>query len=162
MKVIKLSGPMVRAILECRKTQTRSVIDPQPKELPNGNVSYRCRNGCGFENFSKLTLLQFCPHGKPGDRIWCSAPSGSRILIEIIDIRVERVQEITAEDAQAEGISVPRCGCEVCAHSSQLCPADASSHIEEYGHRWDHLNAKRGHSWESNPWVWVISFRRLK
>lgn len=64
-------------------------------------------------------------------------------------------------DALAEGISIPRCGCEVCATSSRMCPADESTAIEAFGHLWDSINAKRGFGWNDNPWCWVLSFKRI-
>jgi hypothetical protein len=86
----------------------------------------------------------------------------SRISLEITDVRVERVQEISGEDARAEGVCVPRCGCEGCGRTSQMCPADASSHILEYARLWDSLNAPRGYGWDANPWVWAITFKRVE
>lgn len=84
----------------------------------------------------------------------------SRITLEIVGVRVERVQDISGEDAAAEGIALPRCGCEVCIHSSQMCPADQSAHILAYAEVWDKINAKRRFGWEVNPWVWVLEFRK--
>lgn len=84
----------------------------------------------------------------------------SRISLEITDVRLQRLQEISGDDARAEGISVARCGCEVCFKSSTMCPADESSHIAEFADLWNSINGKRC-PWGSNPWVWAISFRRL-
>lgn len=81
----------------------------------------------------------------------------SRLTLELTEIRVERVQEINPWDVREEiGWSDPT--------------GEAASHLgeEELGRRllverfrplWDALNAKRGYSWESNPWVWCLSFR---
>lgn len=69
----------------------------------------------------------------------------SRILLEITNVRVERVQEINEADALAEGVGF--WGCDT---------------IEVFQNLWDSINAKRGYSWESNPWVWVIEFKRVK
>lgn len=71
----------------------------------------------------------------------------SRITLEITKIRVERVQEITNEDAIAEGIAVR--------------DGDLMSPKEYFEVLWDKINAKRGFGWDENPWVWVIEFRRL-
>ena len=67
----------------------------------------------------------------------------SRILLEITDIRIERVQEITPEDCEAEGIL------------GETQPKAA------FRARWDSINAKRGFGWDVNPWVWVITFKVL-
>lgn len=86
----------------------------------------------------------------------------SRITLEITSVRVERLQGISGDDAIAEGITIERCGCEACSHSAQMCPADSSTAIMEYASLWASINGKRsGCSWEANPWVWAISFRRL-
>lgn len=76
----------------------------------------------------------------------------SRLTLEITNIRVERLQDITEDDAIAEGIK------------PLLVPPDGGSqpYVEGYRYLWDKLNAKRGYSWESNPFVWVIEFRRLE
>lgn len=87
----------------------------------------------------------------------------SRITLEITDVRVQRVQEIDGYDATAEGITIPRCGCEVCRHSAQMCPADQGAAIMEYAALWDRINGKRpGCPWDANPWLWAISFRRVE
>jgi len=69
----------------------------------------------------------------------------SRITLEITDIRVERVQEISVEDALAEGI----------VHRTMNCPR------MEFAQLWDSINAKRGYGWDENPWVWVIEFKKV-
>ena len=79
----------------------------------------------------------------------------SRITLEITDIRVERVGEISNEDARAEGLTM-------------LAGLTGGGYLglanERYAFKdlWDSLNAKRGYGWESNPWVWVISFKVVK
>ena len=72
----------------------------------------------------------------------------SRITLEITDIRVERVQDITENDARAEGMTSPL----------RYIGALRDAYIKT----WNSLNAKRGYPWESNPWVWVISFKKVK
>lgn len=77
----------------------------------------------------------------------------SRITLEITGVRVERVQSINPHDALAEGADFPH---------AQECPPDARA-VEWYRDLWDRINGKRdGASWASNPWVWVVDFRRVK
>lgn len=152
---ILFSGPMVRAIREARKTQTRRVVkEIDPDEFVSSNEA------------DNLALC--CPYGAVGDRLWVREtwqgnqgdirygadgdslhgyngwrPSifmprwASRITLEVTGVRVERVQEISEEDAQAEGVA----------------------HRCDYKVVWDAINGKK-YPWSSNPWVWVIEFKR--
>lgn len=77
----------------------------------------------------------------------------SRILLEIKEIRAERLQEITQQDVIAEGI--PRYTfARGCASTN---PPDPRWKFIEL---WDSLNKARGYSWHSNPWCWPISFQK--
>lgn len=166
---ILFSGPMVRAILDGKKTQTRRVMTPQP-----GHGVMQPVVGQYFQ--------KPCPFGVIGDRLWVretfatysgdEGTSGllyradpmfdtttvfdwtwkpsihmprwaSRLDLEITGLRVERIQDITEEDAQAEGRTLQDFG---------------SGGPGYFPHTWDALNAKRGFSWAANPWVWVIGF----
>ena len=154
---------MVRATLADRKDMTRRIIKPQP--------------GTGGIFIPELFLKEKCKY-KPGDRIWVretwrtqTSMSGdfrgyyykaddasnykwnpsiymprvaSRITLEIVDVRIERVQEISPADIKREGID----------------PDD--SLIIAFSILWDSLNKKRGFPWDDDPWVWVISFKRIK
>jgi len=71
----------------------------------------------------------------------------SRIDLEITDIRVELVQEISTADATAEG-----------CHSWPDFENGIWTAPDEYAVIWDEINLKRGYPWSSNPWVWVIDF----
>lgn len=88
---------------------------------------------------------------------WRKTPSihmprwASRITLRITDVRVERVQEITADGAVAEGITT-----EVFAGLN--APLDLLNQFQEL---WGSLNAARGFSWSANPWVWVIEFEPI-
>ena len=75
----------------------------------------------------------------------------SRITLEITEIRVERIQEITAEDAIAEGIPPFAPDGEI---KSSTIPR------KHFAVLWDSLNAKRGYGWETNCWVWCLTFKR--
>ena len=76
-----------------------------------------------------------------------------RIWLEITNIRVERVQDITESDAIAEGSQLP------IENLPKSCQQAVWSERQQFSRLWDSINLKSG-SWESNPWVWVISFVR--
>lgn len=88
--------------------------------------------------------------GLRANTFWRKRPSiymprwASRITLEITDVRVERLRDISEADAKSEGV---RCGID--------CP----DHRIAFGRLWESIN---GHgSWESNPFVWCLSFRRI-
>ncbi len=74
----------------------------------------------------------------------------SRITLEITDVRVERLQDISESDAWAEGV--------------QPSTNSVTRHEHEgrnlYWALWDSINGEK-HPWESNPWVFVIEFKRV-
>jgi hypothetical protein len=83
----------------------------------------------------------------------------SRITLTVTAVRPERLQDISGEDAIAEGIAIERCSCEVCSHTARMCTADASAAALEFAALWQRINGKRpGCAWADNPWVWVIAF----
>jgi hypothetical protein len=82
----------------------------------------------------------------------------SRITLEIGHVRVERLHEIAPEDARAEGVVVPRCSCERCSMTSEICTADCSVYVEGFRDAWVSTHGRGG--WLSNPWVWVVDFAR--
>ena len=65
----------------------------------------------------------------------------SLLTLQVENVCMERLQEITETDARAEGFG------------------DLDKPREAFAHVWDLLNGQRGATWESNPWVWVITFR---
>jgi len=78
----------------------------------------------------------------------------SRIDLLVKDIRVERLQDISEKDAEAEGI-----------HLLGLPPDERYNHprkhIVAFIELWNMINLNRGYGWEANPWVWVIEFERI-
>lgn len=185
---ILFSGPMVRAILDGRKTMTRRVVKHPPFD-PSDD---------GLDTEILVNNIK-CPYGQPGDRLWvretwspwadestkyaarsqepalyCAdyktgAPSldiggdykwhpsiymprwASRITLDIVAVRVERLQEISVDDVIAEGIL-----------RSDIDDRMRDSYDRwQFRQLWDSINAKRGYSWDLNPWVWVIGFTRV-
>jgi hypothetical protein len=174
---ILFSAPMVRAILEGRKTQTRRVIrvtdDGVHHPCPYGGVGDRlwvretwsCPRQIGG-SFVREKRMYKADEPSPwldySSVVW--KPSihmprqFSRLSLHLTAVRVERLQAITTQDALAEGID---------EHGHELQTEMARDHqrnrsaIENYALLWDSLNAKRGYGWDVNPWVWVLAFRRV-
>jgi len=199
---ILFSGPMVRAILEGRKTQTRRVVEPQ-SPTSSGLTHFK---GCLCFESDTEAIEECCPYGAPGDRLWvreahalkevnphgyaeclihyqadnsvliCGPASddfprplaedesviemtpkryrpsihmhrwASRITLELVSVRLERLQDITPDDCRAEGMPRDNSDLGVCYNFGQL---------------WNSLNQKRGLGWDVNPWVWVLEFNPL-
>lgn len=76
----------------------------------------------------------------------------SRILLEITEIRVQRIQDISEPDAQAEGTK----------YFGDIDYSRGITYRKRYSELWDKINAKRGHEWANNDWVWVIEFKRVE
>lgn len=165
MRPILFSGEMVRAILEGRKTQTRRVVKPQPAYVidsvwvcpygrpgdglwvretwaPNsqaGVFSYAADWAAGVKHVSRWRPSIHMPR------------AASRISLEVVGVRVERLREISEADALAEG----------CADSEMVdgVPMWCSA-VEKYMDLWEKINGEG--SWAVNPWVWVVEFRRVE
>jgi hypothetical protein len=170
---ILFSAPMVRALLAGTKTQTRRVarpkrsIEPMTDECPFGMpgdrlwvreawtyagtldpgiVVYRADYpACvpeRFENIPPAEALKWRPS--------IHMPrAASRIALEVTEVRVERLQEISEADAAAEGIQ-------------ELIDAGVDhdgTPRDTYRTLWEALNGAG--SWDANPFVWAVSFRRV-
>jgi len=88
----------------------------------------------------------------------------SRLTLEIVSVKVERVQDISEEDAKAEGCPVIQVTHHPCSEIERLIKQKhgvgtypAKRHFQFL---WDSINAKTN-PWSSNPWVWCITFRRI-
>lgn len=213
---ILFSAPMVRAILDGSKTQTRRVVKmPKIWERQGGkldaNSTFRDQ-GFGDGEYLHVAIDDgsvqrvYCPYGQRGDQLWvretwqgplldsdeqeaqfdedgpdafkkpgfCAyratddldavdedgkdlgwRPSihmprwASRIQLEITGVRVERLQDISEQDAWAEG-------CE--GYDDDV--TGGQSGYGEFVALWEAINGPG--SWEANPWVWVIEFRRIR
>jgi len=205
---IIFDGPMVRAIIAGRKTQTRRRLKPQPPEdcgsLIVGNYHPTLIDRHGEEQPGPETFGVFsedgawalrCPYGPPGDGLWVretwshDAPSlescrrahedalpgvsygpyykateiapdtlrwrpsihmprwASRLTLEVTGVRIERVQEISEEDAWAEGVS---------AHPPSA--VDGRVYRRPFNVLWDAIHGDG--AWERNDWAWAIEFRQ--
>ena len=71
----------------------------------------------------------------------------SRIKLLVKSVRVERLQDITDEDAIDEGIEI-----------KSLADCLAGWSIRKFSELWDNIYTKQGYGWDINPWVWVIEF----
>ncbi|HAU5050944.1 TPA: hypothetical protein JD053_03470 [Klebsiella michiganensis] len=88
--------------------------------------------------------------------------AASRILLEITDVRVERLNAISEEDAEAEGIDMEA------LYDSQDCYDCIADHnmtgrptvTGAFKYLWESIYGEEG--WKSNPWVWVIEFKRVE
>jgi hypothetical protein len=85
----------------------------------------------------------------------------ARIFLRVTDVRVERLQDITEEDARDEGVKDPY---EYQAPEYYDQPHMRGLEINKsaFAGLWDSLNGKRGYSWKSNPWLWVYTFERCE
>lgn len=201
---ILMSAPMVRAIHDGRKTQTRRMMKVQP---PNATYELamcvsttgdRSREGKhhwikrdGLHVVDSAQPYFVCPYGRTGDRLWVretwmpgpvnddftvngngsgrplyradwgNVPEGSRwnspismprlasrITLEITGVRVERLQDISEADANSEGLRVDL---------SKGLPAYSAR--QEFERLWESTNGPG--SWDANPWVWVVEFKRI-
>ena len=189
---ILFSTEMVKALLEGRKTQTRQVIKPQPRMefdmgkehlawitsgfrtieaiaqyCPYGEISDRLWVRESWASQHKYDHLppRLIPHdanihyaasenlGGLMHRPSIFLPRwASRLTLEITDIRVQRLQEISEDDCEAEGILVTYLKGNTCRVG---CNHNA------YHDLWDSINGKT-HPWESNPFVWAISFKVME
>jgi hypothetical protein len=209
---ILFSTPMVQAILEGRKTQTRRVIKPSryQRKYADGQLSETELNNAAKLSYEVMLGQNenTCPYGQIGNRLWVretwagqdfavccedAKPNyrgkdgfyhpvihkagkenyawgmsgepkwhsgrfmfkiSTRIWLEITEIRVQRLQEISEEDAVAEG--------------TQSVTELKGKHVQAvwnerqvYKNIWDSINGKT-HPWESNDWVWAISFKVME
>lgn len=211
---VLFSAPMVRAILDGRKTVTRRVLKQatglslsvgmSDDDAGVAELSWLWGDGPGYDVHETIKRVA-CPYGVRGDRLYVreawAAPHAydhlpprlipqdarihyaatedrggllwrpsihmprwaSRITLEVTGVRCERLRDISEADAQAEGVerTVTGDGWRRYADPSWeavgLPPfADARSSFRSL---WEHINGPG--SWEANPWVWVVSFRRL-
>jgi len=188
---ILFSTDMVQAIIDGRKTQTRRVIkSPFQEWITDENINsewakdidQHCPYGqpgdvlwvrevFGYTNACELRYKANAeqpkydkPHTgwKPGIHM---PKTACRIFLQITDIRVERLQEISEDDAKAEGVEMGFChdtvlNKDLVTYKNYL----TGKHIWmgaklSFRTLWESINGEQ--SWQSNHWVWVISFKQI-
>ncbi|MCT8506180.1 hypothetical protein [Chromohalobacter moromii] len=96
---------------------------------------------------------------------WHKRPSlfmprhASRITLEVTAVRVERLQEISTDDARAEGIQTWIDSFKDGPHYHENGQLDAYP-VSAFSRLWKSING--ADSWDANPWVWVVEFRVIK
>lgn len=209
-KPILFSGPMVRAILEGRKTQTRRVVKGTSEHRGPYNPAYieQYRRDAGWKAIAPhpvgsemwvretwtqdgrggqmangedaVYYLADMPDPAPWKEYW--KPSifmprwASRLTLTVKDVRVERLQDISEEDAEAEGVEIDMWDQAVVSRNYSVADPKASGSwfqswrpdcgpvyvdVEEvarasYRTLWESINGPG--SWDANPWVWVYVF----
>ena len=206
---IPFSAPMVRAILDGRKTMTRRALKPQPipevrsvfcvaTQKSTGRPVFNMRGPlggtiCGLPCKHGL-LGEIIPPYAVGDRLWVKEalerangeavgypadgtwlpnthwhwkrahlPSrfmprwASRITLEVTGVRVERLQEISEEDAKAEGAEQE--AAYTGHHDEAGNPEECGSYRLGFCMLWASIYGPG--AWEANPWVAVIEFKRI-
>ncbi len=83
--------------------------------------------------------------------------AASRILLEVTDVRVERLQEIGEADAKAEGVEPD---VDAGYWKGYIFPGVYDSAKKSFASLWQSINGLG--SWDQNPWVWVVSFKRIE
>lgn len=210
---VLFSAPMVRAILDGRKTVTRRLVKPRKDRAIGCELA--CHELAGEVNAGDYMNAPW----QPGNRLWVreahafsvcdpeglnwrddpgnwdviyradlAQPAGgwrdadgnvvpapwrpsihmprwaSRITLEVTGVRVERLQDISEKDAEAEGIERTEdfFGCPCWRVYGEPDGADVvapDDPIGSYRSLWESINGPG--SWEQNPFVWVINFRRV-
>lgn len=209
-KPILFSTSMVQAILRDEKTQTRRIVEPQPRyqliyqknknlwcefsENPLADKLAQSPYGYCFESKYKTNdiiyvretwqsteyinnnkdeigyIFKASPDAELFENSfenWKWRPSifmpkqAARIFLKITNVRVERLQDISEADAIAEGITLKHIS-EGRVYYAIFKDKEYTTAKEAFRYLWDSLNKKSGYAWDSNPWVWVYEFERVK
>jgi hypothetical protein len=205
---VLFSAPMVRAILEGRKTVTRRIVKPvrgyEDCDTCRPDKAAASHSVWWHGRFENVGVMQDCPYGKPGDRLWVretfnrTNPGGeagvyyyradgkfpkcigggkftggeswkpnihmprvaSRILLEVVAVRVEQLQDISEEQSVAEGCqAVDGCKWHTFEEAAAGVPMHDHTALDAFEALWESINGEE--SWASNPWVWVVEFKKV-
>lgn len=156
---IIFNNDMVRAILDGRKTQTRRIVKGVPSThdfhgwVMNSSTPADEGKACWATGKSPLlnNIIRIrSPFGEIGGRLWVRETFymprwASRILLEITDVRVEKLKHVPRAGIIAEGYPSERA-----ADGGEFDP------FLWYRDLWESIYGEE--SWQANPWVWVIEF----
>lgn len=168
---ILFTAPMVRALLAGTKTQTRRALKPQPAAR-KGGATFPCRYGVSGDRLWVRETWRMA-NGSPIYRADADRSLGmdeysdrhtwkpsihmprvaSRITLELVEVHVEPLQDISEVDAEAEGCRDWAAEQDTPARD---IPAGESRLI--YRQLWEQINGAG--SWDLNPWVWCLTFKR--
>lgn len=180
---IMFKDEMVRAILAGTKHQTRRVIKPEwyrcldlDSEEDREKARPWCPYGrpgdalwareCWYANSPGSAVLYRADHPEPEAKEGPWKPSllmprwASRITLPLVEVRVERLQDITEEDSKAEGVELPACTY-VGECRSNSCPRHGrlDRHRNAFARLWDSINGEKpGCPWADSPWVWCLTW----
>lgn len=206
IKPILFSGPMVQALLDGRKHQTRRIIKADRPFMQNGvlhepvgvhgsrPVALRFAVGdlLWVKETHRLTECECTEACRGPGHVWYDAdysgyrnvqfnrarPSihmprwASRVTLQVTDVRVQRLQDISEEDAKAEGVLEQDTNCSdgvtrALWYGVPQCGNPTAKRA--FGDLWESINNPRGlcaddnpSGWPANPWVVAISFLCLK
>ena len=125
----------------------------------------------GLQDVKNFVSYKADGYGNPCDGGWTSPMLmprfASRLLLEITDIKVERLQDISEADAMKEGVKSWKVNCSYNGLKTVYKDySDIHNDVIAYNNPiasfktlWDSLNTKKGYPWSSNPWVWVVEFK---
>jgi len=187
LRPIIFNAEMVNAILEGRKTQTRRIIkSPVDAEIaidlkcPYGTVgdTLYVREGWRVSSGYDALKPSLVKVAMGGDYVGCvdykATPRAgdfwgrwrpsihmpkefSRLWLKIIDIRVERLRDISHSDSKSEGIASFADGYKDYKSANGFVGPRSS-----FFSLWDSINEKRGYGYFANPWVWVVEFEKIE
>lgn len=179
---ILFNDQMVRAILEGRKTQTRRIIkgvDGKNWLKGASNHVVHAANKCPYgqpgdrlwvretwaeSGLDRIEYRAFPADGKHFRVVGQWRPSihmprkYSRILLEVTDVKVERIQDIKGEETYREGILPPYVD-EKNPRGRFKCKPHLWHSVDEFKKLWE---SSYSGSWNRNDWVWVITFKQQK
>jgi hypothetical protein len=155
-------------ILAGKKTQTRRALKPQPHGIiipwqPGDTLwvreTWSDQDCCEGECFYRATIDQDTTYSPEEIAEIRWQPSifmprwASRITLAVTTVKVERLQDISEEDATAEG----------CGWNTTEGDLYVGEPVAAYARLWNSINGATGpKSWQANPWVAAISFKLVE